>query len=178
MPELADADGRAAQALRFLIFTVCRTNEVLGARWTEIDRPRAIWKIPGERMKMDEDHSVPLSDPALAILDKMRDGSQSELIFPSVGDEPFSNMAMLAVLDRLGYGHVTVHGFRATFATWAEECTDYPDGVREAALAHKYKNETVAAYQRGAKLEKRRALMTDWANFCAAADKVVALRSA
>jgi integrase len=87
-------------------------------------------------------------------------------------------MAMLAVLDRLGYGHVTVHGFRATFATWAEECTDYPDGVREAALAHKYKNETVAAYQRGAKLEKRRALMTDWANFCAAADKVVALRSA
>jgi hypothetical protein len=94
-------------------------------------------------MKMDEDHSVPLSDQALAILDKMRDSSQSELIFPSVGDEPFSNMAMLAVLDRLGYGHVTVHGFRATFATWAEECTDYPDGVREAALAHKYKNETV-----------------------------------
>jgi hypothetical protein len=46
----------------------------------------------------------------------MRDGSQSELIFPSVGDEPFSDMAMLAVLDRLGYGHVTVHGFRATFA--------------------------------------------------------------
>jgi integrase len=44
---------------------------------------------------------------------------------------------MLAVLDRMGYGHVTVHGFRSTFATWAEECTDYPDGVREAALAHK-----------------------------------------
>ena len=166
MPELAGADGGAAQALRFLIFTVCRTNEVLGARWTEIDRPRAIWKIPGERMKMDEDHCVPLSGPALAILDKMRDGSQRELIFPSVGDAPFSNMAMLAVLDRLGYGHVTVHGFRATFATWAEECTDYPDGVREAALAHKYKNETVAAYQRGAKLEKRRKLMEDWAEFC------------
>jgi integrase len=49
-------------------------------------------------------------------------------------------MAMLAVLDRLGYAHVTVHGFRATFATWAEECTDHPDGVREAALADKYKD--------------------------------------
>ena len=47
---------------------------------------------------------------------------------------------MLAVLNRLGYSHVTVHGFRSTFATWAEECTDYPDGVREAALAHKYKS--------------------------------------
>jgi integrase len=87
--ELVGAEGIAAQAIRFLIFTVCRTNEVLGARWTEIDRPRAIWKIPAERMQMDEAHSVPLSDPALAILDKMRDGRQSELIFPSVGDEPF-----------------------------------------------------------------------------------------
>jgi len=63
------------------------------------------------------------------------------------------------------YGHVTVHGFRSTFATWAEDCTDYPDGVREAALAHKYKSETTAAYQRGQKLEKRRALMNDWAAF-------------
>ena len=56
-----------------------------------------------------------------------------------------------------------MHGFRSTFATWAEECTDYPDGVREAALAHKYKSETTAAYQRGHKLEKRRGLMKDWA---------------
>jgi integrase len=165
MARLTSAAGGAAEALRFLICTVCRTNEVLGARWDEIDRPNAIWTIPGERMKMDEDHCVPLSAAALAILDRMGDGSQSDLIFPSEGDEEFSNMAMLAVLDRLGFGHVTVHGFRATFGTWAEECTDYPDGVREAALAHKYKNETVAAYQRGAKLQKRRALMGDWASF-------------
>lgn len=165
MPVLASADGKASVALRFLILTVCRTNEVIGSRWDEIDRPRATWRIPGERMKMDEDHSVPLSGPAMAILDEMRDGSQGDLIFPAAGDEPFSDMAMLAVLDRLGYGHVTVHGFRATFATWAEECTDYPDGVREAALAHKYKNETMAAYQRGEKLEKRRSLMADWAAY-------------
>ena len=56
---------------------------------------------------------------------------------------------MLAVLDRLGHGHVTVHGFRSTFATWAEECTDYPDGVREAALAHKYKSETAEPISAG-----------------------------
>jgi integrase len=168
MVALSGAGGTAAEALGFLIFTVARTNEVIGARWSEIDRSiptGPIWKIPGDRMKMDEDHSVPLSGPALAILERMQNGSQDDLIFPSNGAEPFSDMAMLAVLDRLNYGHVTVHGFRATFATWAEECTDYPDGVREAALAHKYKNETVAAYQRGAKLEKRRALMKDWAAF-------------
>jgi len=161
---LSSADGVAAAMLRFLIFTACRTNEVVGARWSEIDRPSSTWRIPAERMKMHQDHVVPLSDPALAILDKMR-GGQRELIFPNPEGGPFSENAMLAVLDRQGYGHVTVHGFRSTFATWAEECTDYPDGVREAALAHKYKSETTAAYQRGQKLEKRRILMKDWSRF-------------
>jgi integrase len=103
-------------------------------------------------------------DHALKILDQMRDGRQSELIFTNPEGGQFSENAMLAVLNRLGYGHVTVHGFRSTFATWAEECTDHPDGVREAALAHKYKSETTAAYQRGQKLEKRRALMKDWSD--------------
>jgi integrase len=162
---LSAASGTAALMLRFLVFTACRTNEVVEARWSEIDRPSSIWKIPGERMKMDQDHHVPLSQPALAILDEMRNGNQGELIFPNPEDGKFSENAMLAVLNRLGYGHVTVHGFRSTFATWAEDCTDYPDGVREAALAHKYKSETTAAYQRGQKLEKRRALMKDWAAF-------------
>lgn len=172
MKLLASAPGTAAAMLRFLIFTACRTNEVIEAHWSEIDRSGSTWKIPGERMKMDQDHHVPLTDPALAVLDEMRDGRQGELIFTNPDGGAFSENAMLAVLDRIGYGHVTVHGFRSTFATWAEECTDYPDGVREAALAHKYKSETTAAYQRGQKLEKRRALMKDWAAFLARADVI------
>jgi integrase len=95
----------------------------------------------------------------------MRDGFRGELIFPNPDGGVFSENAMLVVLDRLGYSHVTVHGFCSTFATWADECTDYPDGVREAAMAHKYKSETTAAYQRGRKLEKRRVLMKDGAQF-------------
>ncbi|KJC35640.1 hypothetical protein UP09_30920 [Bradyrhizobium sp. LTSP885] len=176
MAALSTASGRAAKMLRFLIFTACRTNEIVAGAWTEVDRPASVWKIPGERMKMEEDHSVPLSEPALAILDEARNGEQGQLIFPGDDGEPFSENAMLAVLARLGYGHVTVHGFRATYATWAEDCTDYPDGVREAALAHKYKDETTAAYQRGQKLEKRRALMRDWAAFITGAN-VIALRA-
>jgi integrase len=165
LADLSVAGGIAASMLRFLILTACRTNEAVEARGCEINRPSSTWKIPGERMKMSQDHVVPLSDPALAILDEMRDGPQGELIFPNPEGGIFSENAMLAVLNRMGYGHVTVHGFRSTFATWAEECTDYPDGVREAALAHKYKSETTAAYQRGQKLEKRRALVRDWAQF-------------
>jgi len=170
--DLSGAGGTAALMLRFLIYTACRTNEVVDARWPEIDHPSSTWKIPGERMKMRQDHVVPLCDPALAILEKMREGAQGELIFPNPDGGMFSENAMLAVLNRLGYNHVTVHGFRSTFATWAEECTDYPDGVREAALAHKYKSETTAAYQRGQKLEKRRALMKDWAQFLAGSNVI------
>jgi len=172
MVDISGATGTAASMLCFLIFTACRTNEVVEARWSEIDRPSSTWRIPDERMKMDQDHVVPLSDPALAILDKMRDGIQDELVFRNPDGGVFSENAMLAVLDRLGYSQVTVHGFRSTFATWAEECTDYPDGVREAALAHKYKSETTAAYQRGQKLEKRRALMKDWAQFLAGSNVI------
>ena len=169
MADLSAAGGMAGSMLRFLIFTACRTNEVVEARWSEIDQASSTWKIPGERMKMNQDHVVPLSRPALAILDKMGNGTRGELILPNPDGGLFSENAMLAVLDRLGYGHVTVHGFRSTFATWAEECTDYPDGVREAALAHKYKSETTAAYQRG---QKRRALMKDWAEFLSGSDVI------
>src|SRR5947207_4656934 len=49
---LSSPAGIAAAMLRFLIFTACRTNEVVGARWSEIDRPSSTWRIPGERMKM------------------------------------------------------------------------------------------------------------------------------
>ena len=82
MAELRGAEGRAAKALEFLIFTVCRTNEIVGARWTEIDRTFAtgpVWRIPCERMKMDQDHVVPLTQPALDILDELSRGQQSEL---------------------------------------------------------------------------------------------------
>jgi integrase len=171
MIDLSAASG-AACMLRFLILTACRTNEVVDARWFEIDASSSTWKIPGERMKMHQDHVVLLSDPALAILDKMHDATQGELIFPNPDNGIFSENAILPVVDRLGYGHVTVHGSRSTFATWAEECSDYPDGVREAALAHKYKSETTAAYQRGQKLEKRRALMKDWAQFLAGSNVI------
>ncbi len=83
---------------------------------------------------------------------------------------------MLAVLDRLGCSHVTVHGFRSMFATEPKNARK-PDGVREPVLAHKYKSETTAAYQRGQKLEKRRTLMKDWAQFLAGAS-VVGIRRA
>ena len=83
MAVLSGASGTAAKMLRFLILTACRTNEVVEGGWSEIDGPLSAWRIPAERMKMDQEHVVPLPDPALAILDEMRNGSQGELIFPN-----------------------------------------------------------------------------------------------
>lgn len=81
-------------------------------------------------------------------------------------DKPLSNMAMLALLKRMNRSDLTVHGFRSTFRDWAAETTEYPNELVEMALAHTIKNKAEAAYRRGNLLDRRRALMQAWANFC------------
>jgi len=75
-------------------------------------------------------------------------------------------MAMLELLRGMD-ANPTVHGFRSTFRDWAAERTSFPRELAEAALAHVLADKTEAAYQRGDLLDKRRRLMTAWANFCA-----------
>ena len=70
MADLRQRDGMAALALSFAIFTAARTSEVLGARWDEIDRAGKVWIVPAARMKSERIHRVPLTDSALAILDR------------------------------------------------------------------------------------------------------------
>lgn len=114
--ELRQREGVAARALEFLILTAGRTGEVLGATWREIDEERRQWTIPAARMKAVRDHEVPLSAPALAILHAMKEVRQDDFVFPSARPgRPLSNMALLAVLGRMGRGDLTAHGFRSTF---------------------------------------------------------------
>jgi integrase len=116
-------------------------------------------------MKMKKEHRVPLSEPVLAILQKMQSLRHNDYIFANA-KKGLSSMAMLQVLKRMGQTDITVHGFRSTFRNWAAECSDYPNEVVEMALAHTIKNAAEAAYRRGDLLEKRRNLMEDWAQFC------------
>lgn len=114
-------------------------------------------------MKAKIEHTVPLSRPALALA---RPRMKRDLLFPNdLSNEPLSENAMLALLKRMGYDHVTVHGFRSTFKDWSAEATDFPDDLSEAALAHRIRDKTKAAYKRGTMLEKRRSLMAAWANY-------------
>jgi integrase len=168
MKELSGIDGVSALALRFTILTAARTGECIGARWSEINMNDAIWTIPPGRMKAGREHRVPLSTEALKILAQameLRDNPQADgYVFPgSKKGACLSNMSMTMVLRRMNCPDITVHGFRSTFRDWCSEATDYSRELAEAALAHTLKDKTEAAYQRGDMLEKRRALMNDWA---------------
>lgn len=160
----------AARALEFAILTAARSGEVYGARWDEIDVDATLWTIPPSRMKSGRVHRVPLSPPALAIVETMRPFRTSEFVFPGQKyGKPLSHIAMGKVIDRLGVAGATPHGFRSAFRDWAGDMTAYPREVAEAALAHTIGDAAEQAYRRGDALEKRRALMNDWALYCSGA---------
>jgi integrase len=169
MKLLAAEHGTGALAFRFAILTAARTGEVLGARWAEFDLQHAVWTIPGNRMKAGVEHRIPLSPDALALLrdaEKLR-SDDDEFVFPGgKKGKPLSNMAFLMLLRRMKREDLTAHGFRSTFRDWAAE-TGQPADIAEAALAHTVGDKTVAAYQRGDLLDRRRKLMEAWAAWCA-----------
>ena len=167
MVSLRNQEGIAARALEFLILTAARTGEIIGAGWDEVDLDERVWVIPEARMKAGREHRVPLSGPALAIVKQMNEIRESDFVFPG-GKKgmALSNMAMLAVLKRMGRDDLTAHGFRSTFRDWAAERTTFPREVVEMALAHTIENKVEAAYRRGDLFQKRRQLMEAWARFC------------
>jgi integrase len=159
--------GVGAKALEFLLLTGCRSGEVLGARWEEIDLERNVWIIPADRMKAGREHRVPLSSRAEAILREMLAGKQSEFVFPGPdGKRPMSNGVLLALMKGMpAYARFVPHGLRSTFRDWAAETTSYANETLELALAHTIKNRAEAAYRRGDQLEKRAGLMEQWARY-------------
>jgi integrase len=163
-------EGAGADCLAFTILTAPRSGEARGATWGEIDLAEAVWTIPSERMKAGSAHRIPLSDEALAILEKRRklagDPEAGDWVFPSDMSKgaALSDMTLTALMRRMGYAE-TVHGFRSTFRTWADERTGHAYEVKEAALAHAVGDATVRAYARGDLFDRRRQLMDDWARY-------------
>lgn len=155
----------AALALEFCILTASRTSEVVNARRSEVTG--TVWNVPAERMKAGKAHMVPLtSRTQQLIISASHHDPGSEYLF-SVGGRPLSNMALLALLRRMGYGHVTTHGFRSTFRDWVSEETEFSPEVAEMCLAHAIANKVEAAYRRGTLLDKRIRLLKAWQDYCA-----------
>lgn len=166
--KLRARDATAAAALEFLILTAGRSEEILGARWSEMDREAKVWTVPAPRMKNKKAHRVPLPDGADAILAAMAEIKTGDFVFPGKRDKrPLSSMALQMLMRRMDVSAFTPHGFRSSFRDWAGECTSFPREVAEAALSHTIGDEAEQAYRRGDALEKRRKLMDAWARYIA-----------
>ena len=143
----------------------------MGARWSEIDLSAKLWVIPRERMKRAKEHRAPLSDRCVKILRNIEPLKSAPELLRVPGarpGRPLSAMALEMLLRRMKR-RVTVHGFRSTFRDWAGDCTWFPREIVEEALAHQVGSEAERSYRRGDALERRRQLMTAWADYCATA---------
>lgn len=160
--ELEERSATAAKALQFTILTACRTSEVLGMTWDEVNWEERLWVIPALRMKGGEQHRVPLTDEMLRILEPMKAMASAYVFEGQKRNRSLSNMSMLMLLRRMGRGEFTVHGFRSSFRDWSSEVAGIPRELAEAALAHSIGSEVERAYARSDLLERRRIHMTNW----------------
>jgi integrase len=178
-------EGTASKALELLVLTAARASEVTKMRWSEVDFADRVWTVPAARMKARKEHRVPLSDAAIELLQaRFESARPDDLVFHSYRrTTPISGAAMSKALQTITGARVwpsaTVHGMRSAFSTWASEEAHVESDVIEAALAHTIENKAKRAYKRGDLLDRRRPLMTAWADFVngAARDNVVALRA-
>jgi integrase len=176
MAALREREGMAARCLEFVILTAARSGEARGATWDEIDLEAATWTIPAARMKARREHRVPLSRPALDLLQSLPRIEGEPYVFPAPRGGCMTDMSLTLAVRRMqgepprwtdkSGEPITVHGFRSSFRTWCEEQTSYPRSVTEAALAHTNADKVEAAYQRSDLFERRRELMEAWGAFC------------
>lgn len=181
---LRKRNGMGARALEFLTLCASRSGEVRGAQWDEfegLDGGNPMWTIPADRMKASKEHRVPLTPEAVALLHALPRSPESPYVFFAPRGGELSNATLSKVmrdmqaaavakggkgwLDRVSKRPAVPHGLRSTFRDWVAERTEYPRDMAEIALAHTVGSEVERAYRRGDMLDKRRALMADWAAF-------------
>lgn len=154
-------------AIELLFLTFVRTVELRKAEWHEFDLDNAIWRIPAHRMKMKEEHIVPLSTQVVALLRELKEWTGGRLLlFPNYRTPSLCMTATTInrALERMGYGgKLSAHGFRSTASTILHEKGHLPEFI-ERQLAHAERNQTTAAYNHAQHLEKRTAMMQHWAD--------------
>lgn len=185
--DLRKREGFGARALKFAALTAARSGDVRGATWNEIDLDRGLWIIPSVRMKMKQEHRVPLPKVAVGMLKALPKLKDNPLVFSAARGGMLSDMTLSATMRRIheaateaggkGYfdrvnKHPAVpHGLRSTFRDWVDERTTYPGEMAEVALAHRIRDTVEAAYRRGDMVKKRRRMMADWSTLFLASDQ-------
>ena len=156
------AGASSKAAILFTVLTAARSAEVTGATWGEIDLSKATWTIPASRMKMGKAHRVPLSKSAMALIADLTPADERNADAPLFPGK-FASGYMTQAIRRMGIAS-TLHGFRASFSTWAREA-GVDTELREMCLAHAG-DKAVRAYQRSDMLDARRAIMANWERHC------------
>jgi integrase len=173
-------------AVRLAFWTLCRSGEVIGARWAEFeleDRDAGLWTIPAERMKKREAHVVPLPRQAVEALRRLRNFMpHRDVVFPNAHDprRPASHTYLNKAVTRLGFKGFTAHGIRATGSTMLHDMGFRPE-IIERQLAHQERSKTKRSYNRALYLEDRRDMIQRWADYLdavAAGAKVTPIRRA
>ncbi|MFV8531440.1 tyrosine-type recombinase/integrase [Ralstonia pseudosolanacearum] len=164
--DASGANPETKTALRLVMLTACRKNEVAAARWCEFDLDAGEWEIPAERMKARQAHWVPLSHQAVALLRDLQEISDGKVLFPH-RDRPgatLNDRTLNAAMERIGYVGETVHGWRSVFSTWANAQPGVNPDVVERCLAHAPKDKVRAAYNRHEYRDERRTMLQQWAD--------------
>jgi integrase len=171
MAKLRKLDGKRGdvpQCLEYIVLTGVRSEEATGAIWREIDLAEKVWRIPGARMKMKEDHHVPLSSAALKLLKALPGNHKpDDRVFSTVYNNKVSGQVVRLLLPELGYpvGTATVHGARSSLRTWAAESAKVPERVAEALISHDTRSGTQKSYEHTRFFEDRVPVMERWARF-------------
>lgn len=155
--------------IRLMLWSATRPGEARNAQWSEFDFTKGCWTIPLERMKLRQEHRIPLPHQACSMLKELKllTGSR-QYLFPSQRGSKglvVSDVAILKAIRRtVGHDQVDAHGFRAVFRTHAGESLLWPETVLEAALAHGKKNAVLGAYDRATHYEERKKLLQWYAD--------------
>jgi len=161
----------SAKALEFLILTAVRSDSVRSATWSQIDLNAKVWTVPKAFTKTKKrDHTVPLSNEAIALLNGLERIKGTDLLFPSItlkklSDSTISKLMRDMYTNKELTDKAVPHGFRSTFRVWCLEQTTYSSELAELSLMHEVGDSVYKAYQRSDGLERRRAIMQDWSKF-------------
>jgi integrase len=161
-------------AIEFLVLTAARANEVAAMTWDEVNFNASTWTIPATRTKTGREHRVPLSSRPMELLGAQSCAlstqphvlsTQNPTVWLSYTGRPITPKCMYHYLTRYMGVRVTIHGFRASFSSWCYDKMDFPEELVEKCLSHQT-TKVISAYRRTDALERRRAIMEVWADYC------------
>jgi integrase len=170
----AQGEALSPSVIEFILLTAARENEVWGMRRGEVDWQERVWTLPAARSKTAQEHRVPLSNRTMELLARQRGPTLTTTpidphgyVWPGRdGAGPVTGKSVYKYLTQTMGVKTTIHGFRATFRTWAGNETNFDRVTCDMCLGHKAGDQVELAYRRGDALAKRRQLMDQWAAYC------------